>query len=129
MRHAEQYDLLPKEQHGSRKNHQSITCLLNKVLICDNSRQKCQPVALTSNDAVKCYDYLIYNVTSLAIQATGIPHKPITSMILVLQNALHCALTAFGKSQTSYGGYKRRLQNLPPLMGVGQGANVGILIL
>jgi len=116
MRHAEKYNLLPKEQYGSRKRHRSITCLLNKVLICNISRQLCLPLALTSNDAVKCYDYMIHNTTSLSIQAAGIPHQPITAMFTVLQN---------GKSKQSYGGQKRQLKNELPLMGVGQGNGAG----
>ena len=125
MRHAEKYNLLPKEQYGSRKRHRSITCLLNKVLICNISRQLCLPLALTSNDAVKCYDYMIHNATSLSIQAAGIPHQPITAMFTVLQNAQHFVLTAFGKSKQSCGGRKRQLKNELPLMGVGQGNGAG----
>jgi len=45
MQHAEKYNLLPKEQYGSRKRHRSITCLLNKVLLCEISRQLCLPLA------------------------------------------------------------------------------------
>ena len=56
MRHAEKYNLLPKEQYGSRKRHKSITNLLNKVLICNISRQLCLPLTLISNDAVRCAD-------------------------------------------------------------------------
>jgi len=125
MRHAKKYNLLPKEQYGSRKKHRSITCLLNKVLICDISRQLCLPLALTSNDAVKCYDYMTHNTTSLSIQAARIPHQPITAMFTVLQNARHYVLTAFGKSKQSYGGQKRWLKNLLPLQGVGQGNGAG----
>jgi len=84
MRHTEKYNLLPKEQYGSRKRHKSITCLLNKVIICYVSRQVCLLLALTSNDAVKCYDYMIHNATSLSIQVVGIPHQPITAMFAVL---------------------------------------------
>jgi len=125
MRHAEKYDLLPKEQYGSQKQHRSITCLLNKVLICDISRQLCLPLALTSNGGVKCYDYMIHNATSLSFQVAGIPHQPITAMLAVLQNAQHYALTAFRKSKQSYGGRKRQLKNELPLMGVGQGDGAG----
>jgi len=106
MRPAEKYNLLPKEQYGSRKRHRSITCLLNKVLICNISRQLCLPLTLTSNDAVKCYDYMIHNVTSLSIQAAGIPHQPITAMFTLLQNAQHFVLTAFGKLKNLTGAEK-----------------------
>ena len=125
MRHTEKYNLLPKEQCRSRKQHKSITCLMNKVFICNISRQLCLPLALTSNDVVKCYDYMIHNATSLSIQAVGIPHQPITAMFAVLQNAKHHVLTAFGKSKQSHGSQKRQLKNELPLMGVGQGNGAG----
>jgi len=125
MRHAEKYNLLPKEQCGSRKRHKSITCLLKKIFMCNVPRQLCLPLALMSNNAIKCYDYIIHNATSLSIQAVRIPHQPITAMFAILQNAIHHVLTAFGKSKQSYGGRKRQLKNELPLMGVGQGNGAG----
>jgi len=48
MQQAEKYNLIPKEQCGSRKRHKAINCLLNKVLIWDISRQLCLAMALMS---------------------------------------------------------------------------------
>jgi len=121
MLQAEKYNLIPKEQYGSRKRHKAINCLLNKVLIWDISRQRCHPLACLCNDAEKCYDYMIHNVTSLSIQCTGIPHHPITAMFTCIQNSFNHILTAYGVSKEWYGGIKRQREGKQPLMGVGQG--------
>jgi len=56
MQQAEKYNLIPKEQCGSRKRHKAINCLLNKVLIWDISCQLCLAMTCLCNDVEKCYD-------------------------------------------------------------------------
>jgi len=121
MQQAEKYNLIPKEQYGSRKRHKAINYLLNKVLIWDTSRQLCLSMAYLCNDAEKFYNYMIHNVTSLGMQCTGMTHQPITAMLTCLQESSTHILTAYGTSKEWYGGKKRKHERELPLMGAGQG--------
>ena len=125
MAHAEEHNLLAKEQYGSRKGHKSIDAGLNKVLTADICRQQRRAAALLSNDAKQCYDRMNHSPTALAMRAVGMPKEPVTAMFNTLQNAQHHVSTAYGVALTWYGGLKRKAAGLLPLMGIGQGNGAG----
>ena len=56
MAHAERAKELATDQYGSRKNHKSIDCCVNKRITGDISRQRRAPTMIMSNDARGCYD-------------------------------------------------------------------------
>ena len=109
------------EQYGSRKNKSATIQCLNKRLTFDLWRQNKTPGAILSNDAKSCYDRILHNIASMAMQRQGVHPSNIICMFTTIQNLTHTVRTAFGDSKKSFH------QNIwaAPLHGVGQGNGAG----
>lgn len=98
LHHAEQHQLLAKEQYGSRKHKRAIEHALHKRLTYDIMRQTRINGALCSNDAMSCYDRILHAVASLAYQRLGVPLPSIQCMLASIQNMKHNLRTSYGNS-------------------------------
>jgi hypothetical protein len=96
--HAERYNLLAKEQYGSRKGKNSIEQAVHKRLSFDIIQQTRINGALCSNDAKSCYDRIIHSVACLAYRRLGFPYPPVECMFKKIQKMKHHIRTMFGDS-------------------------------
>ena len=119
VKHAELHNQIPWEAYGSRQQHRSIECALNKVLTTDTLRQQHRPGAICSNDAKSCYDRILHNIASICMRRLGLPPEACHVMFGTLQQVRHYVRTIYGDSATSYRGIEF------PLQGVGQGNGAG----
>ena len=119
IKRADDLGLIPAEAYGSRPGRRANVCALNKVLTYDILRQKRIPAALCSNDAISCYDRIVHAVASLCMQRLGVSAATCKLMFGTLQHIQHHVSTAYGMSDTPYGGIEI------PLQGVGQGNGAG----
>ena len=106
---AEIYDLLANEQYDSQLYRSAIHLATNKHLVYDISRQMKHPLAVYSNDARSCSDYISYAAAFLALRRLGIPEPMIISMLHTIQMMEHSVRTSFGDSTETYGGTTWRL--------------------
>jgi hypothetical protein len=105
---------------GSRKHRQAIETSLNTKLVCDIHRQKRLPGANASVDASQCYDRMVHSFVSLMCQSIGMPRATIISMLTTIQEMQFHLRTAYGDSQSHYGG-KQQI----PFQGTCQGNGAG----
>ena len=98
LEHAERNNLLPKEQYGSRKGHNSIDQAVHKRLSYDIMRQSRRPGALCSNDAKSCFDRIVHSVAMLAYRRLGMPAPPVQCMLQTIQLMKHHIRTNYGDS-------------------------------
>jgi hypothetical protein len=117
MNHAEQHDMIAKEQYGSRKGHCSIDHAVNKRLTFDLFRLYRSPGALCSNDAKSCYDRILHAIAALSMKRLGIPAPPIECMLTCIQQMDHYIRTTHGDSDFAYSSKYTRV----PFQGVLQG--------
>jgi len=109
------------EQYGSRKHKLANLQCLNKRLLY-NLVQFCQqPMALCSNDAKSCYDWIVLTVAALCLCQAGIPLASVASMVQTLHNMHHYTRMAFGNLTISQGQHKWG----KPIEGIGQGNGTG----
>ena len=122
IQQTEEMKQFPEEQAGSRKRMRANLQGLNKTLTFDLIRQRRQPAALCSNDAQACYDWISHTAASLAMQSIGgLPAPPLICMFTTLQNLENSVRTAYGDSETTYGGDIW----IVPMQGIGQGNGIG----
>ena len=117
MDNAEKHNILPPDQHGSRRNHRANLVALNKKLTMDIMRQKRHSGAIAMNDAEGCYDRVAHPVDALAMRRAGVSCMAALMMVSTLQLAAHSIATGLGISTPQYGGP----QQDPPVQGTGQG--------
>jgi Reverse transcriptase (RNA-dependent DNA polymerase). len=124
MKAALRKGLIVDEQY-SRPHRRAIDHSVNRRLIMDHQLYLRQPYALTSCDLKGCYDRINHTSASLCLQKAGVSKQEVTTMLQTIQGMEHQVRTAFGDSQTSYGGdnWKQRWK-LPP-QGVLQGNGAG----
>jgi len=84
MQYGETYGVLALEQCGSRKNRTAIECALNKRLIFDIMRQTKTSAGIYSCDLKGCYDRILHNFASIAMQRCGAPRSAIESMFTTI---------------------------------------------
>ena len=123
MQEAERSGTLAREQYGSRQGMTAIECALNKRLMYDISRQTKRTMGMCSCDLKSCYDRILHNFASIAMQRAGAPRTAIVSMLRTIGNLKHTVRTVYGDSDTTFGGEEWR--NLDPLHGIGQGNGAG----
>jgi Reverse transcriptase (RNA-dependent DNA polymerase). len=113
------------DEQYSRPHRKAIDHSLNRRLIMDHQLYLRQPYTLTSCDLKSCYDRINHTSASLCLQKAGIQKPEITAMFQTIQRMQHQVRTAFGDSQSTYGGDNWKQQwNLPP-QGVLQGNGAG----
>jgi len=121
MHRAEYIGVIPREIEGSRKAHQAIDVALNRCLIWDVFWLKRISGILTSVDAATCYDRMAHAIISLCTRRLGMPQAAINSLLSMIQQMRFYLRTAFGDSDTFYGG---SLDD--PLQGCCQGNGGGL---
>ena len=119
---AERNKLLPKEQYGSRQQHQARHHGINKRLTYDLAHFQRRPMIVCSNDAKSCYDRIVHSIASMAMQRLGLPLQPIQCMITTIQDMDHYIRTGFGDSDTTMSG---RNSEGAPFQGILQGNGSG----
>lgn len=118
---AEENQLLPKEQYGSRKRHQAKHHAVNKRLLYDINRLQRRPMILCSNDAKSCYDRIVHSIASMAMQRLGLKEQPIKCMLITLQEMDHFIRTGFGDSEI----FTSANEDSIPFQGILQGNGAG----
>jgi hypothetical protein len=117
MIHAENHNMIAREQYGSRKGHSSIDHAINKRLSYDILRLNRAPGALCSNDAKSCYDRILHSIVALSMKRLGLPAPPVECMLECIQKMDHYIRTNHGDSDKAYSSKDTRI----PFQGVLQG--------
>ena len=119
--HAIKFGKIAPEQY-SIPGRKAIDHALNRRLVFDSVRYQKSSLALTSCDLKSCYDRIVHVPAMMAMNRAGTQPHPCKSMFRTIQSAQHITRTAFGDSNTSYGGMEGFNA---PTMGVGQGNGCG----
>jgi len=104
MHCAESIGVIPREIEGSRKVHRAVDVALNRCLIWDALRLKRISGILTSVDAATCYNWMAHSIISLCTRRLEMPQVVINSLLSMIQQMRFYLRTAFGDSDTFYGG-------------------------
>ena len=89
MFHVEEKQQMAKEQYGSRKEKSANIQCLNKRLLYDYVRYTHESMALCSNNAKSCYDWIVLVVTALCLCRLGAPKPAIQSMVSTIHGMQH----------------------------------------
>ena len=84
LANGESAKAISSDQHGSRKHHKAVNTCLNKILLCDLSRQQRRALLFAMNDAKGCYNRIAHSIASLFLQRFGIPASAIVSVFSTL---------------------------------------------
>ena len=101
---AEKLEGLPPKQYGRRKSKSSYIQSLNNCLLYDLIRLKMIYSMRKFMDIISNYDLLVHSITSLSLQRVNVTKEPILCTFTTLQNMIQSVRTAFGDSQSTYGG-------------------------
>ena len=114
---------IAKEQfcRPGRSAQENVLC---KRLVFDYCRAMKTPFGMCSCDLKSCYDRIVHNAASIALQQIGVPLGKIKVMFGAVQKLVHHVRTMFGTSKKSYGGDNDHSYPLPP-QGMGQGHGSG----
>jgi len=85
----EKAGLLAQEQYGSRRNKLANLQCLNKCLLYDLIRFRCQPLALCSNNAKSCYNRIVLTVVALCLCQVGTMLEMVASMVQTIHGMRH----------------------------------------
>jgi len=83
--------------------------------------QRKLPVAICSNDAKACYNWIVHGFVALAALCLGLPLTAIQVMFGTIQQLRHFIRTAYGNSLQSFSG----TISSKPIQGLGQGNGAG----
>ena len=128
IQHAENHNLIAKEQYGSRRGKRAIDHALNKRLFYDIIRQTRKPGSLCSNDAKSCYDRVLHSITMLAFRRLGFPIPPVECMLRCIQQMKHHIRTTFGDSKTFLSSQQTAIPFQGILQGNGAAPTIWVLI-
>ena len=115
-------NMIAEEQY-SRPGRSAQDNALNKRLMFDHQRMKRQPFAICACDLKSCYDRIVHNAASLALQRVGVRQSDIISMFGTIECMIHKVRTAFGDSENTYNADNPEF--LLPVQGTGQGNGAG----
>jgi len=62
-----------------------------------------EPLAICSNDAKGCYNYIVLIVAALCLCRLGTPEPVVQSMVLTIQGMQHHIWSTYGNSTQSQG--------------------------
>ena len=116
MRHARAHGQLHPDQYA-RKGGKSIDAAIQKILTYDIMRMQRRPGVCFANDLMANYDRMAHVPSGLALRYLGAPPTAIQCMSTTIQHMRHNIRTAYGDSETFYGGDEKN-----PLQGGGQGS-------
>ena len=105
----------------SRPGRSAQDNALGKRLVFDHFRFLKKPFAMCSCDLKSCYDRVVHSAASLALQRVGVSPGALRCMFGTIQNMVHRIRTAYGTSNSSFGG-KSTYENYPQGLGQGNGA-------
>ena len=112
---------MASEQYAKPGSSAQEQCITRRLLF-DMVRYTRQALAMASSDLKSCYDRIVHNAASLAMQKNGVSKQAAHTMFSTIQLCQHYIRTAYGDSSKSYGG--KGAYKLPP-MGAGQGNGAG----
>jgi exonuclease III len=121
MDNAMANNCMAQEQYARPGCSAQEQCLTRR-LIFDLVRHTRQSLAMASSDLKSCYDRIVHNAASLAMQKCGISKEAVSVMFQTIQQCQHKIRTAYGDSTKTYGGKGK--YDSPP-MGAGQGNGAG----
>lgn len=98
------YNWMPDEIF-SEKNRTADDGTLAKTVFYDLVRQSRRPAGLSSVDAENCYDRIAHAITSLVMQAFGVPSAAVGSMLKSIQDMRFFLRTAYGDSESAAGSH------------------------
>ena len=101
MQLALNQNMIAEEQY-SRPGRSAQDNALNKRLMFDYQRYRRQPFGMCACDLKACYDRIVHNAASLALQRVGVRQSDIVSMFGTVQQLTHKVRTAFGDSAETY---------------------------
>ncbi len=97
------HQLMP-ERIFSKKNRMADNGTLCKTLFYDITRKAHVPTAITSVDALNCYDRIAHAIASMIFQAFRVPTTTVESMLGAIENMKFFLCTGFGDSKLFAGG-------------------------
>ena len=115
MINAIEHNAIPESQY-SKKGSRAIEGVLVKVLFFDYLRLNKINGAFAAMDLMQCFDRMAHPVSALCSQRVGISKNITTTMISTITSMQHYIRTAYGDSDSSYGGDSEQ-----PLQGAIQG--------
>jgi exonuclease III len=118
MHQAEDLKCLNEGQYGSRPNRRATDPVLLEEIQYEISRATRTPLAITSYDAMACYDRIIPSVAMLASRKYGVPESVTTMNAKTLQDAKYRLKTEMGLADKGYS----HDPNGRPIYGTGQGS-------
>ena len=86
------------------KNVSAIDQVVSKRCMIDHHKSKRKCFSLCSSDLAGCYDRIVHTAAALALLRVGISHTKIHTMFSTIQRMTHKIRTAYGDSNSSYGG-------------------------
>jgi len=121
MFNAEVHNLMAPEQYGSRKEKSAAIQCLNKRLLYDYVRCNHIPMALCSNNAKSCYDWIVLIVAALCLCRLGADKALVQSMIGTIHGMQYHVRSIYGDLQIAQG----QKEWGKPIAGIGQGNRAG----
>ena len=115
-------NMISEEQY-SRPGRSAQDNATNKRLMFDYQRIKRQGFGMCACDLKSCYDRIVHNAASLALQRVGVRKSDIASMFGTIQTMVHKVRTAFGDSAVTY--QADNPEFLLPVQGTCQGNGAG----
>ena len=89
---------LSKCNYGSRKNYSIKLAVLEKRLICNHSKIKCEETAYNLTDLKAYYDRELLEIISIVEESTGIEREPVKLFVKILPKMQYFMSTGFGMS-------------------------------
>jgi len=89
MFNAEKQNQMAPEQFGSRKDKSAVIQCLNKWLLYDYVWYTHIPLAVCSNDAKSCYDWIVLIITVLSLCRLGADKAAVQSMLSTIHGMHH----------------------------------------
>eukprot|EP00957_Ditylum_brightwellii_P090845 6917731-Ditylum_brightwellii.AAC.1 len=116
---AEKTNFLSPLQFGNRKGKTAFGALLLKIVTMDCFRLYRLNGVILSNNAAACYDSMIPDMTSIQLQALGMPKNAIEMSVPLNHSAKHHIKTRTGITKEYY-----QLTHNCPSFGEGQGVEL-----
>ena len=91
-----------EEQHGSRRNRQSIDAAMLKLLTMETARAGMRTIAMTQYDEKNCFDRIFRQNSNIFAQKAGISKNILTARTLVKDNMKRRVKTGLGITEGTY---------------------------
>ncbi len=106
------------DEQYSRPCRGSLDHVVNRVLSFNYFMYHRQPFGLCSCDLAGNYDRIVHAAASLALQRLGVPQARVVGMFDTIQRMIKKVRTAYGESDTTYGGDDCAHEFIAPPQGV-----------